>query len=59
MTHEAPSSSPPNCLGRVRRVKAKPLRGRCASLDTTATAKGMAATRRTGADQDDPGQAGA
>jgi hypothetical protein len=31
-------------LGRFRRVKAE--RGRYASLDTTATARGMAATRR-------------
>ncbi len=35
-----PSSSLHDCLGRVRRVKAKPLRGRFASLDTAATAKG-------------------
>jgi hypothetical protein len=35
-----PSSSLQDCLGRVRRVKAKPLRGRFASLDTAATAKG-------------------
>jgi len=32
----------------VRRVKAKPLRGRCASPDTAATVRGMAAARRTG-----------
>jgi hypothetical protein len=35
-----PSSSLHDCLGRVRRVKAKSLRGRFASLDTAATAKG-------------------
>jgi hypothetical protein len=35
-----PSSSLHDCLDRVRRVKAKPLRGRFASLDTAATAKG-------------------
>src|SRR6478672_824545 len=38
----------PDDLNRVRRVKAKPLRGRCASPDTTATVRGMAAARRTG-----------
>jgi hypothetical protein len=35
-------------LSRFLRVKAKPLRGRFASHDMAATAKGMAATRRTG-----------
>jgi hypothetical protein len=35
-----PSSSLLDDLGRVRRVKAKPLRGRVASLDTAAPAKG-------------------
>ena len=35
-------------LGRVHRVKAKPLRSRSASPDTAATTKAMAATRRTG-----------
>lgn len=34
-----PSSSLLDDLGRVHRVKAKPLRGRFASLDTAATAK--------------------
>ena len=43
-----PSSSLLNDLARVRRVQAKPLRGRFASLDTAATAKGLATTRRTG-----------
>jgi hypothetical protein len=42
------SSSLPNCLGRDRRVKAKPLRGRFASLDTAATARGMAAIKEDG-----------
>jgi hypothetical protein len=37
-----------DCLGHVRRVKARPLRGRCASLDTSATARGMAAIEGTG-----------
>lgn len=35
-------------LNRVRRVKAKPLRGRFASLDTSGAVRGMAAARRTG-----------
>lgn len=34
-------------LGRGRRVKAKPLRGRCASLDTPASARRMAAIEGT------------
>src|SRR6266568_2494095 len=42
-----PFSSLHDDLGRVHRVKAKPLRGRFASPDTTATAKRRAATRRT------------
>ena len=42
------SSSLHDDLSRVLRVKAKPLRGRFASHDTAATAKRMAATRRTG-----------
>ena len=46
-----PSSSLHDCLGRVRRVKAKPLRGRFASLDTTATA-------REGSYEEDGGDAG-
>ena len=40
-----------NCPGRVRRVKAKPLRGRFASPDTTPTAQGMAAIEGTGEEQ--------
>ena len=44
----APSSSLLDCLGRVCPVKAKPLRGRFASLDTTATARGMAAIKEDG-----------
>jgi hypothetical protein len=43
-----PHSSLHDDLNRVHRVKAKPLRGRFASLDTASTARGMAATRRTG-----------
>jgi hypothetical protein len=48
-----PSSSLRHDLSRVRRIKAKPLRGRFASLDPSATARGMAATRRTGEEQGD------
>jgi hypothetical protein len=43
-------------LGRVRGVKAKPLRGRFASFDASATAKEVAATSRTGQDGARPGQ---
>jgi len=45
---ELPSSSPHDRLSRVLRIKAKPLRGRFASLDTSVMARGMAAMRRTG-----------
>jgi hypothetical protein len=41
------SSSLHDDLDRARRVKAKPLCGRFASPDTSATARGMAATRKT------------
>jgi hypothetical protein len=44
----APFSSPLDYLGRVRRVNDKPLRGRFASLDTAATARGMAAIEEDG-----------
>jgi hypothetical protein len=37
-----------DCLGRVRRVQAKPLLGHFASLDTAATARGMAAIEEDG-----------
>jgi hypothetical protein len=47
----APFSSPLDYLGRVRRVNDKPLRGRFASLDTAATARGMAAIEGDGEDQ--------
>ena len=40
-----------DCLGHVRRVKARPLRGRFASLDTSAMARGMAAIEGTGEEQ--------
>jgi hypothetical protein len=40
-----------DCSGRVSRVKATPLRGRCASLDTSAAARGMAAIEGTGEKQ--------
>jgi len=45
---ELPSSSQHNDLGRVRRVKARPLRGRFASFDTAATTRGMAAIEEDG-----------
>lgn len=38
-------------LGHVRRVKAKPLRGRFASLDTAAMARGIAAIEATREEQ--------
>ena len=38
-----------DCFGRVRRAKAKPLRGRYASLDTPYTTREMAAIEATGA----------
>jgi len=50
-TTVAPSSSLLDCLGRVRRVKAKPLRSRFASLDPAATARGMAAIEEDGEEQ--------
>lgn len=40
-----------DCLGHVRRVKAKPLRGRFASLNTAATAREMAAIEGTEEEQ--------
>jgi hypothetical protein len=40
-----------DCLGRVLRVKAKPLRGRFASLDAEVTARGMAAIEEDGEEQ--------
>jgi len=46
-----PFSSLLDCLGRVRRVQATPLRGRFASLDTATTARGMAAIEEDGEDQ--------
>ena len=47
-----PSSSLHDDLGRVRRVKAKPLRGRFASPDTAPTAKGDGSCDKDGEDQD-------
>jgi hypothetical protein len=46
--HEASVPSLHDCLGRVRRVKAKPLCGRFASLDTPHTARGMGTYRGDG-----------
>ena len=43
-------------LGRALRVKAKPLRGRFPSPDTSGRGQGMAATRRPGEVQDGSGQ---
>ena len=40
-----------DCLGHVRRVKAGPLRGRFASLDTAATARGDGSYRGNGEEQ--------
>jgi hypothetical protein len=45
------SSSQQNDLGRVRRVKAKPLRGRFASFDTVARPEGWQRSRRMGEKQ--------
>jgi hypothetical protein len=45
---ELSSSSLHDCLGRVFRIKAMPLRGRFESLDTSVTARGRPAMRRTG-----------
>jgi len=47
-----PSSSLHHDLGRVHRVKAKPLRGRFATPDTAAKAKGDGSYENDGEDQD-------
>ena len=47
------SSSLHNDLGRVRRVKAKPLRRRFASPDTASTAKRRDSYKENGQDQND------
>jgi hypothetical protein len=45
------SSSPPDCLGRVRRVKATPLRGRSASWTRQPRLDGWQLSRRTDEEQ--------